>query len=177
AGSGLHLLVDHPARGPDRPLLLRDLVEEGLAGLLLARGGRRRAALGERLHLGAVGLEVHLLLVAEDPVAQPGLHQIELCGRELEDREVVAEDEPDRVERLLLLGLGLGAAGGRRPRRQEACRAGETEACRGQCGSRASSCSLARSLARPRSFRPRSSKSAWRFATSSCTTAPSRAPW
>src|SRR5204862_6860139 len=52
-------------------------------------------------------------------VGDAGLQGVEVGGAEIEGREVLAEDEPERVERLLLVGLELLGQRGRRERGAE----------------------------------------------------------
>src|SRR5881296_218230 len=100
---------DDRARGRlHRALLGGCLVGEGLARLALRHGRRGDARPLELLDLRTVGLEIDLLLLVRDAVRETGLHDLEIGRAQRERRQVLRDEEPERVERLLLFGLQLG---------------------------------------------------------------------
>src|SRR5215471_14528891 len=99
---------DETGRGLLGSRLALGLVEERLARLLLLGRGGAHPRLLERLDLRPVGLQIDLLVLAEGAVGEPGLDQLELARAQLERRQALADGEPDRVERLLLIGLQFG---------------------------------------------------------------------
>src|SRR5439155_736727 len=62
----------------------------------------------ELLDLRTVRLEIDLLLLVRDAVRETGLHDLEIGRAQRERRQVLRDEEPERVERLLLFGLQLG---------------------------------------------------------------------
>src|SRR5262249_23344635 len=112
---GLGLGVDETGGGLLGALLGCRLREIALRGLLLGRRDGGGAGLHELVDFRHVGLQVDLLLLvlAERAVADPGLDDGELARGQVEARQVLAEREPERVERLVVLALQLRAGGER----------------------------------------------------------------
>ena len=97
------------------PGLAAGLVEVGLGLRLLDLHPLLPALAGQGVDLGAVLVEVDLVLLLEDHVVQPRLDQLQLGGGQVERPQVAAEEHPQRVERLFILGRR------RRRRRTDAC--------------------------------------------------------
>jgi hypothetical protein len=113
------------------PGLAAILFEELLPLLLLLGEPGGHPRLAERLDLRTVRVEIHLgRLAGRRSVDETGLDHGQLRGRQLERGELLGDDEPERVESLVVLGLrlGLGDGGRRRTGEQREKRAGRRNA-------------------------------------------------
>ena len=104
--------ADHRARRKlDRTRLACGVVGHHLAARLLGDHTGLHPAARHRIDLGGVGLHIDRGLVLLDRVGQPGLDHVQLVGRQVEQPDVAAQHQAQRVQGLLLLRLGIG--GGR----------------------------------------------------------------
>ncbi len=116
AGAGGQGRDDYPAGGFRRALFRRSLGEERHPGHLRLCGGGSHARLLQFLQLRHVAVGILDGGLALHRVGKARLDQFELPGREVEGREIAADDDAERIQRLVLLGLG-----GRRGSAGEAC--------------------------------------------------------
>jgi hypothetical protein len=124
AGARRELLIDHAGLGLLGALLLGGLLEELGALLLLRLAGRLHARLGDLADLRPELLGVGLRRLVLERVGQAGGDHLDLFRRQrLQLHELLRDADAERVERLLVVGLGVRRAGGEGEEQEERKRA------------------------------------------------------
>jgi len=126
AGARLERRDDQPRGGARRALLGGRLVQVRLRGLLLDRRRRARPGRLERRDLRPYVCTSTLYSFLSTPSLTPARTASSSVAFRLKAHQVLADHEPQGVERFLIVGLELGPGGGRRAATVISTRAAET---------------------------------------------------